>query len=49
MKKMKRKLFNAVFNNQAIKSIELWTGIHPSFEDMYNKCKEILEGKLNNE
>ena len=34
---------------QAIKSIELWTGICPSFEDMYNKCKEILEGKLNNE
>jgi len=34
---------------QAIKSIELWTGISPSFEDMYNKCKEILEGKLNNE
>jgi shikimate dehydrogenase len=34
---------------QAIKSIELWTGISPSFDDMYNKCKEILEGKLNNE
>ena len=34
---------------QAIKSIELWTGISPSFEDMYNKCKEILEGNLNNE
>ena len=34
---------------QAIKSIELWTGIRPSFDDMYSKCKEILEGKLNNE
>jgi len=34
---------------QAIKSIELWTGISPSFDDMYSKCKEILEGKLNNE
>ena len=34
---------------QAIKSIELWAGISPSFDDMYNKCKEILEGKLNNE
>ena len=34
---------------QAIKSIELWTGVSPSFDDMYNKCKEILEGKLNNE
>ena len=34
---------------QAIKSIELWIGISPSFDDMYNKCKEILEGKLNNE
>ena len=34
---------------QAIKSIELWTGVRPSFDDMYSKCKEILEGKLNNE
>ena len=34
---------------QAIESIELWTGIRPSFDDMYSKCKEILEGKLNNE
>ena len=34
---------------QALKSIELWTGIRPSFDDMYSKCKEILEGKLNNE
>ena len=34
---------------QAIKSIELWTGIRPSFDDMHSKCKEILEGKLNNE
>jgi len=34
---------------QAIKSIELWTGIRPSFDDMYSKCKEILAGKLNNE
>ena len=34
---------------QAIKSIELWTEISPSFDDMYNKCNEILEGKLNNE
>ena len=34
---------------QAIESIELWTGIRPSFDYMYSKCKEILEGKLNNE